>query len=258
MTEKKEKAVNLEDLDPEITAPSSSEKNHNETKILNLDDLADEASEKPVVHKSLEKVVTQERFKRKFKENEKEAQKNWLFKKIEIGPKEVNPMFFVKGFLPLWLAYLFWDLRMDMIKREFNDDLVSQVAYSISAEPMLNLLYGMTILLILGGFFYMSLENYRIFSKTSFVLSADGIEGVDSVIPLTTKHMRRRIKWYEIEDVKVNEQAKTPHVSIYHKDRVIIELPLFISNKSDLERAVVEFCPDDNPFRLIVNKFKNS
>src|SRR5690606_37879395 len=116
----------------------------------------------------------------------------------------------------------------------------------------------MTILLAFGGLFFMSLENYRIFSKTSFVLSADGIEGVDSVIPITTKHMRRRIKWYQIEDVKVNELAKIPHASIYHKDRVIMEIPLFISNKRDLERAVVEFCPDDNPFRLIVNKFKNS
>lgn len=253
MAEKKEKMVNLEELSPEDTSsflPPTPKK----TKTVDLTELEEEEDLPEVSAKFAPAKVKTE----PLSPEELEAKKNWLMQKVEVGPRKFNSLFFVKGGLPLFIAYNFFALRIKFLSQDFSTDELKEFIFRMTSEPVTNFLYFSTIILVLVAIYFFNQEPIRIFDKTSFILSADGINGVDTLVPITTVLGRRKLRWEEIEEVKVNEHAKIPYVALINKGKVIIELPLFISNPEDLEHGIKKFSPQDCPIRLIINKFKKS
>ena len=254
MTDKKEKVVNLDDLSSEDTT-SFLDPTPKESKTIDLKELEEEKN----VPKVTPNFINPKKVKSKpLSEEELKRRKNWLMKKVEIGPKRLNKMFFAKGGAPLFMAYSFFALRLKLLSENFGTNELKEFIFRMTSEPLMNFLYFGTIVLVMIAIYFFSMEPLQIFEDTAFTLSADGIDGVDSVVPITTILGRRRMRWEEIEKVKVNEFAKIPHVALINKGKVIMELPLFISNQEDLEHGIKEFCPEDCPLRLIINKFKKS
>lgn len=253
MPKKEEKVVNLDELSSEDTTSFLSP-TPKESKSIDLADLEEE-KEFP--------IVTPKFYKPKIKakplsSKQIETRKNWLLEKIEIGPRKINALYFAKGGMPLLMAYNFFSLRMKFLAEDFGTNELKEFIFRMTSEPITNFLYFATIVMAMLGIYFLSMEPLHVFDDTSFTLSADGINGADTLIPITTVLRRRSMRWEEIEEVKVNELVKIPHVGLINKGKVIIELPLFISNPRDLEHGINKFAPKDCPIRLIINKFKKS
>lgn len=248
MSDNDEKRINLEDLESDTTS-FQSEPNKIEEKAVDLDEIPTEKQIKS----------NQNPAKRLTRQSNSSAKKiNKLFVTKIFGVKELSSNYFVKPIVCLLFALVCAKALMDLNAVEHPNDELMAFGYSIIATPMTVALYALIAILIIFALYFFAIGKSIIYRDDFFVISYDGLEGVDSVIPVGKTFYRRKIKWSDISRCQIFAEAKIPYVEIHSAERKLIEIPLYVTELKNLQKTLEEFCPVNNPIRLIINKFKKA